>query len=156
MHYALLFEKKTHIVARNIILSAIINLVLNLIFVPKYGFVAASITTLVSYIILAVMQMISCSYYLKWAFPKKSILNILFAVTGMFLSIYYFKNLLIYLSLNGILILILTVSIGIITYFSILYLLKEFTREEIEKILSIISRKFKRKYAGDEELAEIN
>lgn len=45
-------EKKTWYVAVNTIIAAIINIILNLIFIPRDGYLAAGWTTLVSYICL--------------------------------------------------------------------------------------------------------
>nr|WP_321500612.1 oligosaccharide flippase family protein [uncultured Dethiosulfovibrio sp.] len=43
------YEKKTYLNASGTLLSAAVNIVLNLLFVPKYGYPAAAITTAVSY-----------------------------------------------------------------------------------------------------------
>lgn len=45
------FFKKTINITVNTVAAAIINIVLNFIFIPKYGYIAAGYTTLVSYII---------------------------------------------------------------------------------------------------------
>ena len=46
----LVFYKKTNFVMYSIIASGLLNLGLNFLLVPKYGYVAAAITTLISYI----------------------------------------------------------------------------------------------------------
>lgn len=38
--------------------AAVVNVVLNFIFIARYGYMAAAYTTLVAYIVLAVMQML--------------------------------------------------------------------------------------------------
>lgn len=43
------FYKKTKIIASSTILAALVNLILNFVFIPQYGALAASYTTLVSY-----------------------------------------------------------------------------------------------------------
>ncbi|MGE4284625.1 MAG: lipopolysaccharide biosynthesis protein [Clostridia bacterium] len=53
------YYKKPLFIAFASIVAAIINIGLNLIFIPKYGFVAAGYTTLVSYIVLALMHYIN-------------------------------------------------------------------------------------------------
>ena len=45
------YYKSTKMIAINTISVAIINIILNIIFIPKYGAIAAALTTLVSYII---------------------------------------------------------------------------------------------------------
>lgn len=43
---------KTYVISIGTLIAAIINLILNYIFIPKYGYIAASYTTLVSYAIM--------------------------------------------------------------------------------------------------------
>ena len=52
----LLYYKKSVLVMLATVIAAIINVILNAIFIPNYGFVAAAYTTLVSYIVLALVQ----------------------------------------------------------------------------------------------------
>ena len=51
------FKKKTVGMAIGSATAAVINLVLNLIFIPKYGYLAAAYTTLIGYIILLLIHM---------------------------------------------------------------------------------------------------
>lgn len=53
----LYYEKTTYIMLATAS-AATLNIVLNYIFIPKYGYIAASYTTLVAYFVLAFMQMI--------------------------------------------------------------------------------------------------
>ena len=48
--------KKARWITLSTVTAAIVNVVLNAIFIPKYGFVAAAYTTLVSYLVLLVMH----------------------------------------------------------------------------------------------------
>lgn len=52
------YYQKTKKIALNTLIAAIINIVLNLIFIPVYGAIAAAFTTLVSYLILFIMHYI--------------------------------------------------------------------------------------------------
>lgn len=52
------FHKKTLIITINTVIAAAINIALNYILIPKYGYVAAAYTTLVSYIITAILHSI--------------------------------------------------------------------------------------------------
>ena len=52
----LLYYKKTKTIMIATIIAAVINLVLNYVFINKYGYMAACYTTIISYIILAFMQ----------------------------------------------------------------------------------------------------
>lgn len=50
--------KKTKYVSFGTIFAALLNIILNIVFIPKYGFVAAAYTTLISYIFLLVIHFI--------------------------------------------------------------------------------------------------
>lgn len=54
-------------------LAAIVNVVLNLIFIPRYGYVAASYTTLVGYMIMLLCHYIMVKHFMKKGniFPNK-------------------------------------------------------------------------------------
>ena len=56
--YVEIYLEKTKGVAVASIISALTNILLNYIFIPKFGYLAAAYTTLVSYILLAVMHYI--------------------------------------------------------------------------------------------------
>ena len=50
------FHKKTRFIAVNTLTAAVVNLVLNYLLIPKFGYVAAAYTTLVSYFVSLVMH----------------------------------------------------------------------------------------------------
>ena len=50
------FHKKTLYITLNTIIAAVSNIILNFIFIPKYGYVAAAYTTLVSYLISFILH----------------------------------------------------------------------------------------------------
>lgn len=51
-----IYEKKTYLISIGTVSAALINLCLNFIFIPKYGYLAAAYTTLVSYFALFVFH----------------------------------------------------------------------------------------------------
>lgn len=53
------YYKKTFSIMIISLISAIMNIVLNYIFIPKYGYIAAAYTTLVCYVILAAMHYVN-------------------------------------------------------------------------------------------------
>lgn len=50
------FEKKTKYISLGTILSAVVNVVLNLIFIPIFGYIAAAYTTLAGFLMLVVLH----------------------------------------------------------------------------------------------------
>ena len=65
------------------IFSAIINVILNAIFIPKFGFVAAAYTTLASYLILAILDYV----YMRVICKKKNIDPDLYNIKGLALLV---------------------------------------------------------------------
>lgn len=54
------YLKKTKTIARNTLIAAISNIALNAVFIPHYGALAASYTTLISYLLLYFLHYESC------------------------------------------------------------------------------------------------
>lgn len=65
------FHKKTPYITVNTIISAIINIVLNLIFIPQFGYVAAAYTTLASYFVSLLLHAIYAKRLNKTIYPLK-------------------------------------------------------------------------------------
>lgn len=66
------YEKRTRKIALFTITAGAINILLNYLFIPKYGYVAAAWTTLISYLILFILHYIN----VKWIISVKSITEI--------------------------------------------------------------------------------
>lgn len=62
------YFKKTINITVNTVFAAIINIILNFIFIPKYGYIAAGYTTLVSYIV---------SFIFHFVYSRKLIVKVL-------------------------------------------------------------------------------
>lgn len=60
-----IFCKKTSIIAIGSCIAAVINYILNAIFIPNFGYTAGAYTTLASYIILMIMHYIMVRFVLK-------------------------------------------------------------------------------------------
>ena len=122
--------RKTLIVARNWFVVGALNILLNIIFVPEFGFIAAAVTTLVSYVALLILNIKSSNKYLRWALIPRSAVNT--AVASLVMGGIVF--LITHFSASTIVDCILGVIAGIVVYFGMLFLLKEFSQEEILQI----------------------
>lgn len=60
------YKEKTNYIPIGTVLAAIVNLALNYIFIPKYGIFAATISTLISYILLFVFHLLVVKFLLKY------------------------------------------------------------------------------------------
>ena len=107
--------------------SGLLNIVLNFIFIPHYGYKGAAVTTLISYSLLAYLIYIYSRRLIKWSFPFRTLFKtatssilmgifILFLVVGDFFS-----------ELTTILI---SIIFGNAIYFLILLILGEFSPKE--------------------------
>ena len=84
--------KKTKEVASTTIIGAIINIVLNLMFIKIIGIWAAAISTALSYFAMMMYRYFDLKKYMKITFDKKALLSLLFVFTLAFV-IYYYNNL---------------------------------------------------------------
>jgi O-antigen/teichoic acid export membrane protein len=121
-----LFYKRTSFITFAIVLSGLINLGLNLLFIPKYGYTAAALTTLISYTFLFLFMVVLSRRFFVWKFPFKSLVKVSLssAIMGIVLIL---ANVLTDLTLIN---LILSVFLGGFVYLVLLFLFREFYAKE--------------------------
>lgn len=126
--------KKTGFITFSIAASGLLNVVLNFLLIPKYGYMAAAITTLISYVFLLFLMVFISRRFFLWKFPFKSLAKITFASAIMGLVVYFIgEGLTTSIMVN----LTLGISIGIVVYLLILLLLREAKEEEIKTLMDI-------------------
>lgn len=76
----LLVKKETSIIGKSTFIAAIINIILNILLIPKFSVLGASFATMVSYIYLFVHRILKTSTYfsLRMVFKKLCIFTIIF------------------------------------------------------------------------------
>lgn len=122
--------------------SAIINILLNIILIPIYGYQVASIVTLISYGIYLITSLIISRNILRLRINIKSLMRVIISSLVMCIGILLFKNFT--PSMNVICKVILEVLIGIVIYGIMLFSLKEINKEELKNLVKEIkSRKEK-------------
>lgn len=88
------YYKKTQYIPIGTMLAAAVNVILNYIFIPKYGYFAAAITTDISYFVLFVFHYLITKYKMKKPmFGLRFHLVSLFAAIGITLSFIIIKDL---------------------------------------------------------------
>ena len=132
-----IFYKRTILITFAILASGLLNLFLNFLFIPRYGYFAAAITTLISYAFLLFLMIILSRRIFVWKFPLKSLVKVTCGSAIMGIIVYYVGDSLTSLVLVN---LISGICIGAAVYFLILLLLKEFSQEEIQ-IFNILKQK---------------
>ena len=132
-HKGLEYREKTNIMFLYVMICTIAKIILNLIFIPKYGYIAAAFTTLVCFTIYPILVYVGTRTDIKWLIPWRSIMKIflaslftvIFLVPLKFLSIYFLWKLVI----AGIVLLPI--------YGFSLYLVSEFKAYELDYISNI-------------------
>lgn len=117
----------------NTAFTAIVNVVMNLMLIPKYGIYGAAFSTIISEITFLIL-----SYYqLRKMKVKLNLLSKaykpLIAGIVMGLFVWYFISLSIFI----------IIPVAAIIYFIVLFLLKEFSKEDFDMVKNILERKTK-------------
>jgi len=107
-------------------ISGAVNLGLNLMFVPRFGYVAAAVNKMLSYGALMFLSIMFARKYLRWPFPWRSFWNAMASAMLMTVALSAWNC---YVQVN-IFTLILAVALGVGVYLAILTLLKEMTGKE--------------------------
>jgi O-antigen/teichoic acid export membrane protein len=138
----LTFHKKTTHIMTVTIIAGLLNLGLNFWLVPRFGYMAAAVTTLISYaFLLAAMVIISRKYFV-WDFPFKSLGKVAFASALMAAVVYPVGN---WLTSSALVNLIAGVCIGVMVYFAVLFLLREPRKGEIQELRTMGRKIFRRR-----------
>ena len=74
--------KKTKYISIGTVIAAAVNLILNFIFIPIYGYVAAAYTTLISYVLLMLAHWVISRFILKVHIYKDRLIFLIILVTG--------------------------------------------------------------------------
>lgn len=87
------FYGETYLISVGTLLAAVINFVLNVCFIPKYGYIAAAYTTFVGYFIMLIYHFLLVKYKLKKnnIFPTKyfvTVLIFLLSAQGLMMFLY--------------------------------------------------------------------
>jgi O-antigen/teichoic acid export membrane protein len=87
-HMGVAIKKKARRLAANQIIAASANLGLNLVLIPRFGFVAAGFTTVVGYVTLLALQTYASRPYLTWRFPFRTLRNVVIAAICMAVAVW--------------------------------------------------------------------
>jgi O-antigen/teichoic acid export membrane protein len=141
-HKGLEIRERTKALFIYVLICAMTNIVLNLYFIPSYGYIGAAITTSISFILYPVLVYFGTRSDIAWKIPWSSMGRIGLAsllTAGVLIIIKYF------LSMHSTLVLLLiTASIGMLIYVVIIYILREMQPDEVRIIWQLVGRLWKR------------
>ncbi len=128
----LLLLKRTDVVAKAWLGAALTNLLLNMLFIPRFGILAAAFTTLIAYSLatgICIYSARSLAFPIDWKSIIKSVIASLI-MSGVILAV----------SPKGGFEALWMVAVGIAVYSSALYLLKGFSRQEIRFFINLVRK----------------
>ncbi|MBF4468622.1 MAG: polysaccharide biosynthesis C-terminal domain-containing protein [Methanobrevibacter arboriphilus] len=128
----LILEKKTKILGKIWILVGFLNLLFNIIAVPFIGIIGAAIVTLLCYLIALLITVFYSRKYLELPYDYISMIKIAISsiIMGIVVAI---------INPNGIWNVLITIIIGILVYFSVLFLIKGINKEELNFFKTMIN-----------------
>lgn len=126
---------KSKITAGVIIISAIINIIFNILLIPEYGMVGAAIATSISYICAFILSSIFLSKLIEIDYTKVKYFRILIASVLMLVVISFVKHI---LTINVWLEVVLTGVIGISVYLILLFVLKILDYDELKGLVKSV------------------
>ncbi|MHC1688636.1 MAG: oligosaccharide flippase family protein [Methanothrix sp.] len=134
----LIIHKKTLLIAKIAMVAALINFFMNILLVPRYGYIGAGVATMTAYISMFLISERISMNYLKWKPPVSAIMQIFIssAVMGILLFI---VTLFIPISITH---LVFEIFIGLILYLIILYSFHGFNNDEIEYLRKRLKYKY--------------
>ncbi len=129
---------------KNIFLFSLIgglsNFILNLIFVPKFGYMVAGVTTLIGFLIYFTLSKLSSIKYIKWNLGKAFYFKVIFTSMAMALLVEVLK-----INFGTSLInMIIYIIIAIVFYFGVSYY-SGLLKDEINNIIKFINNKYKKR-----------
>ncbi len=126
----ILLSKRSKIVGIVVVVAGVANLVLNILFVPHFGIIAAAITTIIAYGSMATVFCYISREYLKFNFGPSIIVKSLIASGVMAMAVLAFAPEAAYE-------VVLSVIGGGIIYFIVLFLIKGIEKAEIRFLLQV-------------------
>jgi O-antigen/teichoic acid export membrane protein len=132
-----LYYKRTYFITFSLVAAGLLNLMLNFLFIPEYGYIAAAVTTLISYAFLLLLVVVFSRRMFAWKFPFNSLAKATCASAIMGVIIYYIGNNLLFSVWGN---LIFSICLGSLVYTGVLFLLKEFKPTEAQAILNLKAR----------------
>jgi len=122
--YIIHLVRKTKLTVRLLATSAGINILLNLILIPRMGVLGAAVATLIAYGVLGILTLMVTRRYLKFNLSLPFMAKSIFSSGIMALCIWL-------ISPQSIAMLIISIFVGVAVYFSVLLLIKGLSKEEL-------------------------
>lgn len=133
-------KKKASRIGANQIIAAFTHVGLMLLLVPRFGYVAAAISTLIGYTVLLVIHTLASRPHLTWRFPVSTLRNVIAASVVMGLAAWWIYGMSGVGSMGSPTYLILSIIVAVPTYFVLLWLLGEVKEDEKNTVMQLLYR----------------
>jgi O-antigen/teichoic acid export membrane protein len=130
-------KKQARLIGANQIVAASAHIGLQLLLVPRFGYVAAAISTLIGYTVLLVLQTLASRPHLTWRFPFSTLRNTMAASTVMGLTAWGIYKLSGAGGKGSPVYLFLSIVVAVPAYVICLWLLGEVKKEEKHKAMQM-------------------
>jgi O-antigen/teichoic acid export membrane protein len=131
--------KKTLILALILLAAGVVNIFLNILFIPSFGYMGAGIAKIIANVILLILGISVSHVFLPWLVPLRSIVKVAFSATMMGVILAFLGRILATSIMN----LIILVVIGTCIYFLILLIIHEIKQDEVDFVKSHCHRLIK-------------
>jgi len=133
-------KKQARRLGANQIVAAFTHIGLQLLLVPRFGYVASAISTLIGYTVLLVLQTLASRPYLTWRFPFRTLRNVMAASVVMGLVAWGIYGMSHAWSKVSLAYLFLSIIVAVPTYVVCLWWLGEVKPEEKHAVLQLWHR----------------
>jgi O-antigen/teichoic acid export membrane protein len=134
----LLFHQRTGFITLATVVAGLVNVLLNVLLIPQYGYLAAGVVTLFSYAVLLLLIAWFSRRFFVWGFPWRSLFNAAVAAGTMGVVVYCLDY---RLGLSSVLRLLLCTGAGVVVYAGALLALREFTPQELQALRRAVRTK---------------
>jgi O-antigen/teichoic acid export membrane protein len=135
-HKGLELLERTHVMLRLVAVSVGVNIALNLVFVPKYGYMAAAVTTLVSYLAYPILAHRSTTRELPWRIPWRALIKGVLVAAGVTMVLIAIR-LLLGSFLHPVLVMIIALVLSLPAYAGMLLILGAVNRSELRALTGL-------------------
>ena len=136
--YIICLIEKTKFMPLIVGISAVINIIFNVLLIPLIGMMGAAISTIISYLVLSMIVLIWAKKRVNYHFDVIFLFKIISASILMCLTIQILP-----LNINNLLNMGIVTIIGFIIYITLTLILKTFTNDEKKFLYKLISGKLK-------------
>jgi len=148
---SLYIKKKTKLTLIPVGVASVVNIGLNLLLIPRYGYTAAAWNTLIAYLLYFGLMVELSRRYMEWRFPWLDSVKVFAATAATGIALYFLNK----IPVHGAGGLVLIVITGSAIFFGVLLAVRGVTVNEIEFAITAVGRlPFVGKFVGGNEPPE--